>query len=233
LILTEAQRRTFDAAGSALGLAARPALAVLFFFSSLLNCMNQNPAYLHGDVTSAINACAIAVHKELGPGFLEHIYEEALCVEFDRRRIAYQRQLPVRISYRGMPVGLYKLDLVIDRKVVVEIKAVEAIHEAHLAAALAYLKATGLAVGLIVNFADSVMRSRRVFRPAHWGDKEEEKKRTASGAASPPLTGDGVFSKSNIGDKDVSNDNERTLQDSELVRLQPEFDQPRQPDDLV
>ena len=93
---------------------------------------------VHSDVTSDINAAAIAVHKELGPGVLEDIYEEALCVEFDRRRIAYQRQLPVRIRYRGMPVGLYKLDLVIDRKVVVEIKAVEAIHEAHLAVALAW-----------------------------------------------------------------------------------------------
>ena len=86
--------------------------------------MDQNPAYLHGDVTSMVNACAIAVHKELGPGFLEDIYEEALCVEFDRRKIPYQRQLPVRVRYRGMPVGLYKLDLVIDKKVVVEIKAV-------------------------------------------------------------------------------------------------------------
>ena len=152
--------------------------------------MDQHPAYLHSDVTSDINATAVAVHKELGPGFLEDIYEEALCVEFDRRRIAYQRQLPVRVRYRGMPVGLYKLDLVINRKVVVEIKAVESIHEAHLSVALAYLKATGLAVGLIVNFAASVMRSRRVFRPSHWVNKEQEQKRTASGAAEPHLTGD-------------------------------------------
>ena len=122
------------------------------------------PAYLHGDVTSTINAAAIAVHRALGPGFLESIYEEALCVELDRRSVVYQRQLPVRVRYEGVPVGLYKLDLVVCGKVVVEIKAVEAIESAHLAVTLAYLKATSLQVGLVINFSDCVMRSRRVFR---------------------------------------------------------------------
>jgi len=135
--------------------------------------MTENPAYLHGHLTSEINSAAIAVHKEIGPGFLENIYEEALCVEFDRRKIAYERQLPVRVRYQGIPVGLYRLDLVVDKKVVVEVKAVETIHEAHLAVALAYLKATGLNVGLVINFADSLMRSRRVFRGVH-GVKEEK-----------------------------------------------------------
>jgi GxxExxY protein len=102
--------------------------------------MPSAAAYLHAHVTSAINAAAIEVHKKLGPGFLESIYEEAMCVELDRRKIAYQRQLPVRVRYDGVPVGLYRLDLVVDRKVVVEIKAVDSIHEAHLATALAYLR---------------------------------------------------------------------------------------------
>ena len=121
-------------------------------------------SYLHSEVTSTVNAAAIAVHRKLGPGFLESIYEEALCVEFDRCKIRYQRQVPVRVRYEGMPVGLYRLDLVVAGKVVVEVKAVEHIHEVHLAVALAYLKATQLQVGLIINFADSIMRSRRVFR---------------------------------------------------------------------
>ena len=67
-------------------------------------------AYLHAHVTNAINAAAIEVHKKLGPGFLESIDEEAMCVELDRRKIAYQRQLPVRVRYDGVPVGLYRLD---------------------------------------------------------------------------------------------------------------------------
>ena len=92
--------------------------------------MSVSPAFLYGHLTSEINAAAIAVHKEVGPGFLEHIYEEALCVEFERRRISYERQLPVCVRYLGIPVGRYRLDLVVDKKVVVEVKAVETIHAA-------------------------------------------------------------------------------------------------------
>jgi GxxExxY protein len=178
--------------------------------------MNDRPAYLFGAVTSTINAAAIAVHKELGPGFLESIYEEALCVEFDRRKVAYERQVPIRIRYQGVPVGLYRLDLIVDRKVVVEIKAVDAIHEAHLAVALAYLKATGLRVGLIVNFADAVMRSRRVFREVHGVNEEQNfgKKERQEGVLLTP----------NIGHKDVPHDGERALQDSQLGGLQSEPD---------
>ena len=155
--------------------------------------MPPSPAYLHSQVTSEINAAAIDVHKEIGPGFLENIYEEALCVEFDRRRIGYERQLPIRIRYMGIPVGLYRLDLVVDRKVVVEVKAVESIHEAHLAVALAYLKATGLQVGLVINFADSLMRSRRVFRDPQ-GLKEglnHRRNERQGDAAAPRLKQDG------------------------------------------
>lgn len=165
------------------------ARSILLFFS--VRKMDQSPAYLHAEVTSAINAAAIAVHKDLGPGYLENIYEEALCAELRWQCIAYQRQLPVRIHYRGAEVGIYKLDLVVERKVVVEVKAIEAIHEAHLAVALAYLKATRLKVGLIVNFAGSVMRSRRVFEPAHWIGKANASRREQTDACSlsdPPNT---------------------------------------------
>jgi GxxExxY protein len=124
----------------------------------------DHPAYLHGRITSTVNAAAIAVHKELGPGFSERIYEEAFCVELDRRRVAYQRQVPVRVRYCGVPVGLYRLDLLVEDKVVVEIKAIATIETVHLAISLAYLKATDLQVGMIVNFGSSIMRSRRVFR---------------------------------------------------------------------
>jgi GxxExxY protein len=80
----------------------------------------------------------------------------------------------VRVRYEGVPVGLYRLDLVVCSKVVVEIKAAEAIDSKHLATTFAYLKATSLQVGLVINFSDCVMRSRRVFREAS-GVKEEEK----------------------------------------------------------
>ena len=135
----------------------------------MASSFNQDalPAYLHSSVTSQINAAAIAVHKELGPGFLESIYEEALCVELDKRRTAYQRQPPIRIRYDGKPVGLYRLDLVIEAKVVVEVKTVSAIDTAHMATVFAYLKATDLSVGLIINFASEVVRIKRIFRSNH------------------------------------------------------------------
>jgi GxxExxY protein len=136
--------------------------------------MMDHSAYLHSHITSTVNAAAIAVHKALGPGFSEHIYEEAFCVELDRRRVAYQRQLPVRVRYCGVPVGLYRLDLLVEDKVVVEIKAIATIETVHLAIALAYLKATDLQVGMIVNFGSAIMRSRRVFRDLVM-EKEGEK----------------------------------------------------------
>jgi len=148
--------------------------------------MKTPAAYLHSEVTSTVNAAAIAVHKKLGPGFLESIYEEALCVEFDRRKLAYQRQVPVRIRYEGVHVGFYRLDLVVDGKIVVEIKAVECIHESHIAVALAYLKATQLQVGLIINFSGSIMRSRRVFREND-GVKEGENTRRKEALSILPL----------------------------------------------
>ena len=88
---------------------------------------SESAAYLHSNVTSAVNAAAITVHRSLGPGFLESIYEAALCVELDKRHVAYQRQLPVPVRYEGVPVGLYRLDLVVEGKIVVEVKAVSAI----------------------------------------------------------------------------------------------------------
>lgn len=193
--------------------------------------MNQHPSYLHSELTGEINAAAIAVHKELGPGFLEEVYEKALCVEFDRRRLAYQRQLPVHVRYQGVEVGLYRLDLVVNRKVVVEVKAVEAIHEVHLAVALAYLKATGLAVGLVINFAGSIMRCRRVFRPEHWTDNEGMKERIAE-AATPPVN-NGILLPSTFGHMEVTDDDKLTLQGPQLGRLQSEPDQSRKSDDLV
>ncbi len=149
------------------------------------------PAYLHGGITSTINAAAIAVHKDLGPGFPEHIYEEAFCIELDRRRVACQRQLPVRVRYRGVPVGLYRLDLLVEEKVVVEIKAIQSIEAVHLAIALTYLKATHLQVGMVVNFGSSIMRSRRVFRDLDMeneGEKNGINERLGL-AASPRMAG--------------------------------------------
>lgn len=136
--------------------------------------------YHHGALTDRVIACAIEVHKQLGPGFLASVYEEAFALELDRQRVPNERQLPVRIRYHGVAVGMHRIDFVIDRKVVVELKAVKEIDDAHLAICLSYLKAINLRVGLIINFSEAKTRIRRVMRAAELttetgneGDRED------------------------------------------------------------
>jgi GxxExxY protein len=116
----------------------------------------RSRALLHSDETDRIIAAGIEVHRKLGPRFLEQIYEA--------RGISFERQNAVRVRYRDQSVGLYRLDFAVNSKVVVEIKAVDMIHEVHLAVTLAYMKATNLPVGLIMNFAEPTLRVRRVGR---------------------------------------------------------------------
>jgi GxxExxY protein len=116
----------------------------------------------HSDVTSRILAAAIHVHRQLGPGFLEKIYERALRMEFTKRRLAHEYQLPVRVHYDGVQIGLHRLDLVVERKVIVELKAAKGIEDIHLATILSYLRATRMEAGLILNFSGPKLAIRRV-----------------------------------------------------------------------
>ena len=103
---------------------------------------------------------AIEVHRHLGPGLLESVYEAALCRELWLRRIAFEQQVPVRIEYKG--VGLrtaVRLDLLVEQCVVVEVKAVEQLLPIHRSQLLTYLKVTGHQVGLLINFNVHLLRS--------------------------------------------------------------------------
>jgi len=104
------------------------------------------------DLVYAINACVFEVYRQLGHGFLEKVYENALVREFQAREIAVESQVPFSVRYKGVIVGEYCADLVVDDKVIVEVKAVERLHPAHEAQILNYLKATGKKIGLLVNF---------------------------------------------------------------------------------
>jgi len=123
------------------------------------------------ETTDTIIAAAIAVHRELGPGFLESIYEQALAVEFALRGIAFIRQKAVPLFYRDHQIGEHRLDFLVDDKIVVELKAVDALENVHFAIVRSYLKATGLADGLILNFSTMPItvkrvRRERAFQPA-------------------------------------------------------------------
>jgi len=116
------------------------------------------------DLTERIIRAAIAVHRHLGPGFLESIYEEALCIELDESGIPYERQKAIPLSYRGRPVGEHRLDLLIGGNVVVELKAVSALEKIHFSVVRSYMKAVGCDVGLLLNFATMPLTVKRVGR---------------------------------------------------------------------
>lgn len=116
------------------------------------------------ELTGKIIGAAIAVHRELGPGFLESVYEEATCVELAAAGLHFQRQLSVAINYRGNKIGEHRLDLLVESAVVVELKAISAFEDIHFATVRSYLKATGCRHGLLLNFATTALTAKRVIR---------------------------------------------------------------------
>jgi GxxExxY protein len=111
------------------------------------------------DITGQIIGAAIEVHKILGPGLLEAVYEECLCRELESRSIAVQRQLELPIKYKGNDLDAgYRLDLLINNEVIVELKACENILPIHEAQLLTYLKLTKKEVGLLINFNVPVLK---------------------------------------------------------------------------
>lgn len=121
-------------------------------------------------LTHAVIGAAIEVHRTLGPGYLESVYEEALSEELRRRALAFKRQAPFGVKYKGKDVGEGRVDLLIEERLLIELKAVDALAPVHTAQVLSYLKATGLPVGLLINFNVPVLRNgikRIVLSGAH------------------------------------------------------------------
>jgi GxxExxY protein len=101
---------------------------------------------------------AIEVHRDLGPGFLESVYEAALAIELERRHLPFQRQVPVGVAYKGVAVGEHRLDLLIGERLVVELKTVDALLPIHKAQVISYLKAKNSPLGLLINFKVEALR---------------------------------------------------------------------------
>jgi GxxExxY protein len=114
------------------------------------------------DLSGRVIEAAIAVHKELGPGFLEAIYESALKTALRHRGLCYEAQKEVTVIFEGEEAGAHRLDLVVERQVVVELKAVKALEDIHFAQVKSYLKATGLHVGLLLNFNAPTLVVKRI-----------------------------------------------------------------------
>ncbi|HET6603698.1 MAG TPA: GxxExxY protein [Xanthomonadaceae bacterium] len=113
-------------------------------------------------LSERVIGCALTVSGALGHGFLERVYEEALSVELRASGIVHERQKAVTVQYRGRPVGEYCCDLIVEDRLLVEVKAVSALSASHDAQLMNYLKATGLTAGLLLNFGTPKLGIRRI-----------------------------------------------------------------------
>ena len=124
-------------------------------------------------LTELVIGCAICVHKIVGPGLLERYYETALGIELASRGITFERQVHVPVFYKGAWIGDYRVDVIVDNTVIVEIKSVERADPLFEAQVLAYLRASGKPVGLLINFNSQLLRHGvRRFINSHWRDAE-------------------------------------------------------------
>jgi GxxExxY protein len=114
------------------------------------------------ELSRKIIGAAIKVHKELGPGFLENIYEEALKIEFSERNLNFDSQKEIKIIYLGAEIGTHRLDLLVEKKIIVELKAVKEFSDMHFAQLRSYLRAADLKVGLLLNFAKPTLEIKRI-----------------------------------------------------------------------
>ncbi len=115
------------------------------------------------ELTSRIIAAAIEVHRRLGPGFIESIYEHALVVELYKRKLKVEEQIEVPIEYEGVEVGRHRLDLLVEGTIVVELKAIKNLDDVHFAIVKSYLRAVGKEHGLLLNFAKPTLEVKRVI----------------------------------------------------------------------
>lgn len=119
---------------------------------------------VHGEITQEVLGAAFDVHGALGPGFIESIYEAAMERELLLRGLTVGRQVNVPIFYKGVAVATHRLDLLVEGKVVVELKAVDDLADIHTAVAMSYLKASNLRVAMVINFSKPSLQYKRVVR---------------------------------------------------------------------
>ena len=127
--------------------------------------ISEIPPLMNTDELNALSqraiACVFAVHSELGSGFLEKVYENALCVELEKSGLRFETQKPVNVFYSGRLVGEFVCDVLVEGKIILELKSVKALTDAHAAQCINYLKATRLPLCLLVNFGEPRARIRR------------------------------------------------------------------------
>ena len=124
----------------------------------------ESGQYPHRETTERIIAAAIEVHRILGPGFVEPVYQAALAHELELRHIPFEREKPIPVFYKERSVGDHRLDFLVEGEVILELKAVSEPDDVHMAQVISYLKATRLKTALLINFNKSLLKDgiRRV-----------------------------------------------------------------------
>lgn len=123
--------------------------------------------YKYQDLTHDIIGAAMEVHRHLGNGFQEVIYQRALAIELGLRNISFEREKEMPLSYKGFDIGTRRVDFFIEEKIMLEIKAVIQLEDVHLAQAINYLEAYGMDIGLLINFGSPSLQFKRVMKPNH------------------------------------------------------------------
>ena len=121
--------------------------------------------YTESELTGKIIGCAMEVHKHLGNGFQEVVYQRALSIELNMQEIAHVREQEMPLQYKGYDIGTRKVDFFIEDKIMLEIKAVKELEDVHLAQAINYLEAYGMEIGLLINFGNTSLQFKRVMKP--------------------------------------------------------------------
>lgn len=118
----------------------------------------------HADLTEKIIEACFEVMNELGAGFLESVYEKSLLVALKEKGLSAEFQVPLKVTFRGKVVGEFFADVIIEQKVLIELKTVKSLLPEHQAQVINYLRATGLEIGLLVNFGNPKLEIRRLHR---------------------------------------------------------------------
>lgn len=125
-----------------------------------------NEAYPLSALTGKIIGCCMEVHKVLGNGFQEVIYQRALAIEMRQQELAFSREHEMELFYKGEHIGTRRVDFFVAGRVMVELKAIVKLEDVHLAQAINYLEAYGLSIGLLINFGNTSLQFKRVMKPA-------------------------------------------------------------------
>ncbi|WP_420577221.1 GxxExxY protein [Ekhidna sp.] len=120
--------------------------------------------YKHSDITEKIIGCAMKVHRTLGNGFQEVIYQRALAIEFEESSLGFVREQEQSIFYNNVQIGTRRVDFFVENKILVELKAVKELENVHLAQAINYLEAFNMEIGLLLNFGSLSLQFKRLQR---------------------------------------------------------------------